>query len=116
MVFCALCIVRQGRDDNISCAFFMSVVVPWPIGICVLNQLTIHSIQFNSRCCASLPGETTSVLNHFKSPCQSQSQKQAPRVVNLVKKTHTQISGKKYIYAEQCLCIVQSLQRAQHVK
>ena len=53
------------------------------------NQLTNHSVRFNSRSYASLPGETTSVFNHFKSPCRSEKLKASSRVMNLKKKTHT---------------------------
>ena len=34
------------------------------------NQLSNCSVRFNSRSYASLPGETTSIFSHFKSPCR----------------------------------------------
>ena len=91
------------------CAIFVSVVlvVPQPIGVHVLNQLTNRSVLFSSHSVASLPGETTSIFNRFKSPCS--------QVINLVKKLHTKLSGKN-ISTEKFLCIVWSTQNAQHVK
>ena len=56
-----------------TCAFFVSVVlvVPQPVGVRVLNQLTSLSIQFNSHSWVlCITGKTTSVFNHFKS-CRS---------------------------------------------
>ena len=98
-------------------AFFVSVllVVPQLVGVRVLNQLTNCSIRFNSCSYASLPGETTPVFNHFKSPCWSEKQKVSSRVINLVKKTHTKLS-RQNISPEKFLCIVRSTQSTQHVK
>ena len=72
------------------CDFFVSVVlvVPQPVSIHVLNQLTSCSVQLNSLSYASRPGETTSVFSHFNSPCQSEKLKASSWVINLVKKTH----------------------------
>ena len=66
------------------------------------NQLTNHSVRFNSCSYASLPGKTTSIFNHFKLPCQSEKLKASPRVVNLVQKTHTKLSGKSIIQKRFC--------------
>ena len=81
------------------CGIFVSVVlvVPQPVGVHVLNQLTNPSVWFNFHSFASLPGEAASIFNHFKSPCS--------QVINLVKKMHTKLSGKN-ISAEEFLCIV----------
>ena len=49
------------------------------------NQLTSRSIQFNSRSYASLPGERTSIFNHFKSLCRSENLKASSLVMNLIK-------------------------------
>ena len=97
--------------------FFVSVVlvVPQPVGVHVLNQLTNCSVWFNSSSYASLPGEMTHVFNHLKLPCRSEKQKTSSRVINLVKKTHTKLS-RKNISPEKFLCIVQSTQSTQHVK
>jgi len=65
------------------------------------NQLTNRSVWFNSRSYASLPGETTSVFSHFKSPCRSEKPKASSRVMNL-KKMHTKISGKSMIQNSFC--------------
>ena len=88
-----------------ACVPFLCLVlvVPQPIGVHILNHLTNRSVWFNSHSFASLPGETTSSFNHFKSPCS--------QVINLVKKLHTKLSGKN-ISIEKFLCIVS----AQHVK
>ena len=67
------------------------------------NQLTNHSVRFNSRSYASLPGETTSVFSHFKSPCQSEKPKASSRVMNLARKTYTKISGKSMIQNRFCV-------------
>ena len=62
------------------------------------NQLTNRRVRFSSCSYASLPGETTSVFNRFKSPCRSEKQKASSRVIDLVhKKTH-QNFWQKYIY------------------
>ena len=54
------------------------------------NQLTKnHSVWFNSCSYVSLPGETTSVFRHFKSPCWSEKLKASSRVMNLVQKKCT---------------------------
>ena len=66
------------------------------------NQLTNRSVRFSFRFYASLPGETTSIFNHFKSPCQSEKLKTSSRVMNLAKKTHTKISGKSIIQNSFC--------------
>ena len=68
------------------------VVVPQPICVCDLNQLTNCSIQFSSRFYVS--GEMTSVLNLFKLLCQSKKLKESSQVTNLVSKMHTKISWK----------------------
>ena len=100
-----------------ACAFFMSVVlvVPWQIGICVLNQLTNHSVQFSSHSYTSVPGEMASIFNHFKSPYWSKKLKVSSLVVNLIKKMHTRISGKN-ICTETFPCIVQLVQNTEHMK
>ena len=96
------------------CAQFVcGVVVPQPIGAHVLNRLTNCSVQFNSLSYVS--GKTTSVFNHFKSQCQSKKLKASSWVINLVKKQHTELSGMN-ISTERFLCIVWSVQSAQHVK
>ena len=98
------------------CLFHLVVlVVPQPISICVLNQLTRHSVWFNSRSFASLPGETTSIFNHFKLPCWSKKLKVSSWVINLIQKMHTELS-RKNISTEKFLCIVQSTHSTQHVK
>ena len=76
-------------------AFFMSVVLvaPQPTSVRVLNQMTSHSIQFTS-----LPGQMTSIFNHFKSACQSKKLKTSSWVVNLVQKPHARISRKNNTY------------------
>ena len=66
------------------------------------NQLTNRSVWFNSRSYASLPGETTSVFNHFKSPCWSEKLKASSGVMNLTQKMHTKISGKSMIQNSFC--------------
>ena len=93
--------------------FFFSIsvvlVVPQPISVRILNQLTNHSVRFSSRSYASLPGETTSVFSHFKRPSWSEKQKASSWVINLVKKLHTKFSGKN-------ISTEKSVQSAQHVK
>ena len=76
--------------------FFVSVVlvVPQPVGVRVLNQLTNCSVRFNSCSFASLPGEMTHVFNHFKSLCWSEKQKTSSRVISQQKK----IFQEEYIY------------------
>ena len=93
-----------------ACVFFVSVVlvVPQPISVRVLNQLTNCSVWFNSRSYASFPGEMTSVFNHFKSPCRSEKLKANSQVINLVQKMHTRLSGKNI---EQCFCAVYDQRR-----
>ena len=66
------------------------------------NQLTNRSVWFNSRTYASLPGETTTVFNHFKSPCWSEKLKASSGVMNLTQKMHTKISGKSMIQNSFC--------------
>ena len=78
------------------------------------NWLTIRSIRFNSCSYASLPGETTSVFNHFKSPCWSKKLKASSQVMNLAKNPHQNFWEEHY--TERFLCIVRSTQSAQHVK
>ena len=67
-----------------ACAFFVFVmlIVPQPIGVHLLNQLTSCSVRFNSCSYASLPVEMTSVFNRF----ESEKLKVSSLVVNLVKK------------------------------
>ena len=81
-----------------TCLFFVSVVlvVPQPVDIRVLNQLTSCSVWFNSRSYVSLPGEMTPVFNHFKSPCRSEKRKASSQVISQ-KNTH-QTFREEYIY------------------
>ena len=79
------------------------------------NQLTNHSVWFNSCSYASLPGEMTSVFSHFKSPCWSEKLKASSRVMNLVKKTAHQNFQEEH-YTETFLCVVRSTWSAKHVK
>ena len=92
--------------------FFVSLVlvVPQPVGVHVLNQLTNCSVWFNSRSYASLPGEMTHVFNHFKSPCQSEKQKTSSQVINLVKKHTPNFPGR--IYLQKSFCALYSQRRA----
>ena len=81
------------------------------------NQLTNRSVWFNSRSYASLPGETTSVFSHFKSPCRSEKPKASSWVMNLKKKRtpifpeeyDTQVSVHCTISIECQACEVQRL-------
>ena len=77
------------------------------------NQLTNRNVRFSSRSYASLHGKTTSIFNHFKSPCQNEKLKASVWVMNLLKKTHTKIFGKSIIQksfcAERQACEVQCL-------
>ena len=84
---------------NCMCDFFVSVVlvVPQPITIHVLNQLTSCSIQLNSLSYASRPGETTSIFSHFKSPCQSEKLKVSSWVINLVQAMTCSISLSRHL-------------------
>ena len=79
------------------------LVVPQPVGVRVLNQLTNHSVQFNSH------------FSHFKLPCPSKKLKVSSLVINFVKKTRTKLS-RKNISTEKFLCIVWSMQSTQRVK
>ena len=74
------------------------------------NQMTNCSIRLNSRSYASLPGETTSISNHFKSPCRSE----LPGDESRQKNTHQNF--REEYYTAKFLCIVRSTQSAKHVK
>ena len=80
----------------------------WDVGCATANRrsrfnhLTYRSVWFNSRFYASLPGETTSVFNHFKLPCRSEKLKQAPGWWISPKKTHTKFFGKSIIHYSFC--------------
>ena len=68
------------------------------------NQLTNRSVWFNSCSYASLPCETTSVFNHFKSPCWSKKLKASSSVMNLVPpQKNPKISGKSIIQKSFCV-------------
>ena len=80
------------------------------------NHLTSCSIRFNSRSYASLPGETTSVLNRH---AEARSWKRAPRWWILSKKKgkkKTHQNFQEEYYPEKFLCIVRSTWSAKHVK
>ena len=79
------------------------------------NQLTSRSIRFSSRSYASLHGKTTSIFNHFKSPCWSEKLKASSWVINLVQKKAHQNFKEEY-YTETFLCVVRSVRSARHVK
>ena len=66
----------------------------------------------------SLHGKTTSILNHFKSPCWSKRLIVivSPLVVNLVKKKKKAHQTSHEEYTEKFPCIVQSTQSTQDVK
>ena len=55
------------------------------------------SLWFNSHSWASLPGETTSVFSHFKSPCQSGKLKVSSWVINLVQAMTCSISLSRHL-------------------
>ena len=74
------------------------------------NQLTNRSVRFNSRSYTSLSGETTSVFNHFKSPCWSEKPLASSWVMNLAKKPPTKIWRKSMI--ENSLCALYDQRRA----
>ena len=80
------------------------------------NQLTNRSVRFNSRFYASLPGETTSIFNHFKSPWRSEKLKASSQVMNLAKKTHTKISGKSIIQNSFSVCTINAERQACEVQ
>ena len=80
------------------------------------NQLTYHSVRFISHSYASLPGETTSVFNHFKSPCWSEKLKASFRVMNLVNNKNALQNFREEYYTEKFLCVVRSTRSAKHVK
>ena len=73
-VISCMCVDTSAPATGCTCAFFSSVmlVVPQPISIRVLIQVTSCSIRFSSCSYASLPGETTSVFSHFKMPCRNE--------------------------------------------
>ena len=70
------------------------------------NQLTNHSIRFNSCSYASLPGKTTSVFSHFKSPCRSEKPKASSRVMNLAKKCTPKFPGRVWQSAKHVKCSI----------
>ena len=70
------------------------------------NQLTNHSVRFNSHSYTPLPGETTSVFNHFKSPCWSKKLKASSRMINLVHTKNAHQNFQEECYTEQFLCVI----------
>jgi len=73
------------------------------------KQVCSCSIQFSSCFYASLPGETTSVFNHLKSPFWSDKLKASSPVIN----SAPNFPGRIYV---KFLCIVWPTQSAQHVQ
>ena len=75
---------------HVGIRFSSNLFCVWGIGCATasqrshFNQLSNRSVRFNSCPSASLPGEMTSVFNHFKSPCWSKKLKTSPWVINLV--------------------------------
>ena len=61
-----------------SSVFSVCLFCVWDVGCATANQLTNCSIRFNSHSYASLPGETTSIFNYFKSHDEARSWKRAP--------------------------------------
>ena len=79
------------------------------------NQLTNRSVRFNSCSYASLPGETTSVFIHFKSPCRSKKPKVSSQVSSQ-KKCTPKFPGRVWYRTVSVCCMINTERQACEVQ
>ena len=99
---------HQIRQQPVVCVPFCV----WDVGCATanrhsrFNQLTNRSIWFSSCSYASLPGETTSIFSHFKSPCWSEKPKASSRGMNLKKKRTPKFPGRVWYRTVSVHCTI----------
>ena len=104
--------IKFGSNQLHMCLFCV-----WDVGCATanrrsrFNQLTNHSVRFNSRTYVSLPGETTSVFNHFKSPCWEAESKFPDDKCCPHKKRTPKFPGRVLYYIQNSFCALYNQRR-----